>query len=119
MDITSVSSSVSQPGQRVELPVATPVTQAATPVQSVNAVAPSAQIPDMEQTKDAVKTLNDAVKTMAPGLEFSIDSDIHRTIVKVVDTQTNQVIRQIPTPEAVELAKALGHLQGMLIKQQA
>lgn len=73
----------------------------------------------MGQLNEAVKQLNETLKKMSQNLEFSIDSDIHRTVVKVVDLQTKDVIRQIPTPEALEIAKALDRLQGLLIKQEA
>jgi flagellar protein FlaG len=111
-----------QPGQRIaensDLP--SPVaSQAAVPAQTVNAVQQSAQIPDLNHVDDAVKQINDALKGLSQDLEFSVDTDSHRTIVKVVDQQTKQVIRQMPTPEALEIAKALDRLQGLLIRQKA
>ncbi|RJG05967.1 flagellar biosynthesis protein FlaG [Noviherbaspirillum cavernae] len=90
--------------------------EAASPVQTVNAVQQPGKVPDMNQVHDAVKQINDALKS---GLEFSVDSDAHRTIVKVVDQQTKEVIRQMPTEEALEVAKALDRLQGLLVKQKA
>jgi len=40
-------------------------------------------------------------------------------VVKVVDKETKEVIRQMPSKEVVELAKALDKLQGLMIKQTA
>jgi hypothetical protein len=59
------------------------------------------------------------------GIEFSIDSTSHRIVVKVVDQSNNQVIRQIPSKEALAIADSLDEsqggqsTQGLLIKQQA
>ncbi|MFC6521248.1 flagellar protein FlaG [Undibacterium arcticum] len=40
-------------------------------------------------------------------------------MVKVVDQRTQEVIRQMPSPEALEIAKALDKMQGLLIRQKA
>jgi flagellar protein FlaG len=40
-------------------------------------------------------------------------------VVKVTDTETDKVIKQIPSKEALELAKALDKLRGLLVKQEA
>lgn len=55
---------------------------------------------------------------MARNLLFSIDDDSGRTIVKVVDNATKEVIRQIPSEEILSIAKALDRLKGLLIKQE-
>jgi len=93
--------------------------QAAAPVQTVNAVQQPAEVPSMSQLNEAIEEINKAMKRMSQGLEFSVDTDAHRTIVKVVDTQTKDVIRQIPTPVALEISKALERLQGLLIREKA
>lgn len=126
MDIQSIGSTNTQPGQRVsdtgnfnvDVP-SVAAREAATPVQTVNAVQQPAKTPDMNQVNDAVKQINEAMKALSQGLEFSVDQDVHKVVVKVVDQQTGDVIRQMPTPEALEIAKALDRVQGLLIKQKA
>jgi flagellar protein FlaG len=126
MDIKPVGNNNTQPGQRVsetgnfnaDLPTVA-ARQGATPVQTVNAVQQSAAVPSMNQVNEAVKQINNTLKNMSQNLEFSVDSDANRTIVKVVDQQTKDVIRQIPTAEALEIAKALDRVQGLLIRQEA
>ena len=56
---------------------------------------------------------------MAQNLRFSIDDDTGRTIVKVVDMQTDEVIRQMPSKEVLAISKAIDKLQGLLIQQKA
>lgn len=41
------------------------------------------------------------------GLSFSVEKDLNRTIVKITDKKTDEVIRQIPSEEFVELAKRI------------
>ena len=59
------------------------------------------------------------IKQTANSLQFSIDEDIGVTVVKVIDTESKKVIRQIPSEEVIDIAKALDKLQGLLVKQQA
>lgn len=71
---------------------------------------------DMEA---AVKTLNEFTGMAAQNVQFSIDHDSGKTVVKVVDTQTQEVLRQIPNADALSLSRSLGKLQGMLIHEKA
>ena len=75
--------------------------------------------PSAEQLSQAVKNINSALQVRAQDLEFSVDSDSARLIVTVTDKNTKEVIRQMPSKEAMEIAKALDHLQSLLIRQTA
>lgn len=124
MDIKPVGNNTALQGQRISdtgnFSVDVPSgAQAATPVQTVNAVTQAAEIPKPEQLKDVVNSINSVMKNLSSSLEFTVDSDSERTIVKVMDKQTNEVIRQIPSQDALELAKAVDRLQGLLIKEKA
>lgn len=74
---------------------------------------------ELKEVKQAVVEINKAMQFMSRQLEFSVDTDSERTIVKVIDQQTREVIRQMPTKEALEIGKALEKAQGLLIKQTA
>ena len=77
--------------------------------------------PSFDQLNRAVQELNQSSQARSQGLEFSIDTDTQRTVVKVIDQSTKEVLRQIPTPEALEIAKALDarSTKGVLIRQTA
>jgi flagellar protein FlaG len=68
---------------------------------------------------EALERINTVLQIRAPGLEFSVDDDSARAIVKVIDTNTNEVIRQMPSKEALEIAKALERLDSLLIRDKA
>ena len=94
----------------------------ATAVDTAKAVKGPNNVPTSEQLKEAVSQLNKASQDKSQGLEFSIDNDSKRTVVKVIDQTTKEVLRQIPTPEALEIAKALeskSSTAGLLIQQTA
>ena len=94
----------------------------ATTVETTAAVKGPGSVPSSEQLKEAVSQLNKASQDKTQGLEFSIDNDSKRTVVKVIDQTTKEVLRQIPTQEALEIAKALeskSSTAGLLIQQTA
>lgn len=72
-----------------------------------------------DQVKKALEDINTAMQSLSSNLEFSLDEDSDQPIVKVVDSATGDVIRQIPSKEALEIAKALDKVQGLLLRQQA
>ena len=49
-----------------------------------------------------------------PSLRFHVDKDSGKTIAELVDPE-GQVLRQMPTEEALEIAKAIGKFQGMFV----
>lgn len=52
-------------------------------------------------------------------LEFSIDAESDRLVVKIIDSATGELVRQIPMEEMLALAKALGRLKGLLLQTKA
>jgi flagellar protein FlaG len=78
----------------------------------------SAANPSREQLSAAVKHINKSLPASS-SLEFSIDDDSKQTIVKIVDMNTKEVLRQIPSLEALEIAKSLDKMMGLLISQKA
>ncbi|MHB1620395.1 MAG: flagellar protein FlaG [Sulfuricella sp.] len=92
----------------------------AAPLESpVAAVKPAAAPPDAVKVKQAIEMINKTIQTLSRNLEFSVDKESKENVVKVVDTDTGDVIRQIPSEETLQIAKALDQLQGLIIKQKA
>lgn len=75
--------------------------------------------PALEDVQKAMEEVRKVVAPVAESLQFSIDADSGRTVVKIMDASTDEVIRQIPSEEVLAMAKALDKLQGLLIKQKA
>lgn len=72
-----------------------------------------------EDVDQAVQQINETLQAFSQKLEFSVDKDTEAFVVKVVDKETREVIRQIPSEEMLNLAKALDKLQGLLIEDKA
>ena len=87
--------------------------------QNANPQEPAQGTPDIGEVQKALEEVEKAVAPMAQSLQFSLDKDSGRTVVKVMDTDTNEVIRQIPSEEVLAISKAVDKLKGLLLKQQA
>jgi len=80
--------------------------------------APAAK-PAQEKVKEAVEEIQRNISSSSTDLQFSVDSATGRTIVSVVDAETKEIVRQIPTEEVMKLARALDRMQGLLFKGKA
>ncbi len=69
--------------------------------------------------EDAVKRLADFVSPTQSQISFSIDEESGLRVVKILDNESKEVIRQFPSEEAIALAQALDKIQGLLIKDKA
>lgn len=68
---------------------------------------------------DIVAKANDAMKSSQSNVLFTVDPDSGERVVKVVDKETQEVLRQIPTVEMLKIAKAIEKMQGVLVSTQA
>lgn len=117
-------------------PIATGMNAVATPTPPVNAgdarpapavartpdvktPADARSVPDESQLKKAVDSANAAIQDISSDLEFSADPTSGKTIVRVIDRNTRQVIRQIPSEEMLTIARAIERVQGALIRHKA
>ena len=71
--------------------------------------APSNAIKEMSEDKldETISQLNDSLQNVQRNLEFSIDKDVGKIVINVKDKDTDEVVRQIPSEEVLELAKNL------------
>ena len=100
--------------------VSPPTAPPAAPVElPAKAVQPTDAAIKKEQLEEAVNQANKVVQTMTSDVKFTVDSDTGIHVVKVIDTQTDEVIRQFPSEEMVDLAKSLDKLRGLIIRQKA
>ena len=83
-----------------------------------NVQARAAAQPSREQVDRAMNEMRRALDPVARNLQFSIDEETGRTVVKVVDASTNEVIRQIPSEELLELSRTLDNYSGLFVKQK-
>jgi flagellar protein FlaG len=72
-----------------------------------------------EEVEAAVATIQDFVQTVRRSLNFSLEEGSGRVVVKVTDAGSGDVIRQIPSEEALQLAENLSEVRSLLFKAEA
>lgn len=100
---------------------AKPVVQPARPVrpQERKVIEPEAVAPqpavEAVTLDEVLKEVRATLNENAANLEFSIDQDTGKTIIRVIDEHTQEVIRQIPSEELIAISRSLTKLEGKLL----
>jgi flagellar protein FlaG len=71
-----------------------------------------------EKLDAAIDRLNEMMQNSQRSLSYSVDKGSDKVVVQVRDYTTDQVIRQIPTEEALRFAESLDRMLGMLFDQE-
>lgn len=106
--------SASNPTSAVSRP-----SSAASVDEADKAKAPVAESPSREQIDNAMVEVKKALAPVARNLQFSIDDETGRSVVKVVDATTNEVIRQFPSEELLAITRSIDKLSGLFVKNKA
>jgi len=110
---------------RLETPVIKGATDgvtapAATTVDAQDTPPAQPAAPTTDQLQNAVSKLNEYVQSYQRKLSFSVSAETGRTIIKVYDAETEELIRQIPPEETVKLAETLDtQSSGLFVKERA
>lgn len=58
-----------------------------------------------EELQSVVKRLNEHVQMINRNLQFSVDEDSGRSVIRVVDAETQELVRQIPSEEVLRISQ--------------
>jgi flagellar protein FlaG len=67
-------------------------------------------------TEEVVSELNEAILGVRRELKFSIDEDSGRAVVQVMDSETGEMIRQLPSEEVLAVSR---HIREVLESSQS
>ena len=79
----------------------------------------SADEPQRAALEQAVTDIRKFVQESQRNLDFSIDDTTHTVVVKVIATDSGEVIRQIPSETALKLAQDLSKASSLLFDTKA
>ncbi len=83
------------------------------------AAAPEQAEASRDQVESAVSTIQEFVQSVRGNINFSVEDTSGRVVVKVTDSNSGDVIRQIPSEEALQLAESLEEVRSLLFKAEA
>ncbi|MFZ6046321.1 flagellar protein FlaG [Pseudomonas sp. CR3202] len=67
----------------------------------------------------ALSNIQDFVQHIQRNLSFALDESSGRVVVKVTDTQSGELIRQIPSEDVLKLAESLSEARSLLFQAEA
>ena len=101
-------------------PAAVRVPEAASerPVQSPKPSAPAMDAERMrKELQEAVQRLNENMQKLGRNLSFTLDEKANRTVITVKNSQTGEVVRQIPDETVLKVAHSIEDFKGLLHHQ--
>jgi flagellar protein FlaG len=69
----------------------------------------------LNEALEKLKTIGDIFNRR---LDFEVDEDTNRVIVKVIDTKTDKVIKEIPPEQLLQLAAKIQEMIGLLVDEE-
>jgi len=73
----------------------------------------------VQELQMAVDDMNRKAQDLRRSVQFSVDRELNMTVVKVVDSRTEEVVRQIPSEEFIEISKALRESRSLIFDAEA
>jgi flagellar protein FlaG len=80
---------------------------------------PARQVLQKEQLEVMAKKLQEFVGELNKGLEFSVDQDSGRDVIKVIDRSSGEIVRQYPSEEVLDLVASLSDAAGNFVNIKA
>ena len=70
-----------------------------------------------EKLEEAITRINSYVQQVQRDLKFSVDDESGKTVIKVIDSQSKELIRQIPEEVLLQVARSIeDSLEGTLLE---
>jgi flagellar protein FlaG len=79
---------------------------------------PESSSADRKVIEDTIAKIREFIGPANSSLKIEIDPDTDRIVVKILDDQSGELIRQIPSQEMVEIAKRLDAMQGIFVTKR-
>lgn len=78
------------------------------PAKAQSAIAEESQQEiSAEKVKEVVEQLNNHAQAVNRDLQFSVDDESGRTVIKVINSETAELVRQIPSEEVLRLSQTI------------
>lgn len=77
------------------------------------------QAQSREPVEEAVSSIKAFAQSIQRNLNFALDDSTGQVVVKVTDGVSGEVIRQIPSEDALRLAESLDEVRSLLFKAEA
>ena len=115
MNISAINNSTASLVSSNASPVATPISSApissapSMPTPSNTNPSEQAAAPALSDVNRAVKSLNNFTSALNTGVSFNVDNSSGTLVIRIVDNNTQQLIRQIPSEQLLASAQIISN----------
>jgi flagellar protein FlaG len=71
-----------------------------------------------EQIKEVITRLQATLQNIEPRIELSVDKELKQVIVRILDKESGELIRQIPSEEVLELDRFFADQSGLFVEEE-
>lgn len=83
-----------------------------------DADAENKQQPNEKQIQNAISRVNSSMKSVRTRAEFTYHEKIKRVSIKIMNEDTNEVIREIPPEESIKMVEKMWELVGLFVDEK-
>lgn len=73
---------------------------------------------DANRFKNAIDQVNEKLKFTKTRCEFSYHEEVNRVSIRVLDKETNEIIREIPPEESYKALEKIWEIAGLLVDEK-
>ncbi len=73
----------------------------------------------LEEVQKKVHEINEQLQPLQMQMSFSVDKETQKVVVKIINGKTQEVVRQIPSEEALRISSHISRLLGVLFDENA
>lgn len=73
---------------------------------------------DKKRLLSLIDDTNNKLKSIRRRCEYSYNEEVHRVAIKVIDSDTDKVIKEIPPEEALEAIQKIREVAGLLVDEK-
>ena len=73
---------------------------------------------DMKELKEAIDQANKSFKPMNRRFEYSVHEALHRVSIKVIDSNTDEMIREIPPEKLLDMVANMLEVAGIIMDER-
>jgi len=86
---------------------------------SAAAPAPAERKVDEARTEALAKELNKALAHIDSNYSVSVDGDTGMVVVRITDTETGEIVKQVPPQQVLDVSMSVEKIIGLLVNDQA
>ena len=73
---------------------------------------------DLKKVKDAVDGINSKLENTQTRCEYEINEKINRISIKILDKNTDEVIREVPPEKTLEMIEKAWEIAGLIVDEE-